>query len=103
MVFFKDGVMANNMAGVETLGMGFLTACGDDLLALLNVGGVNYGFAKVTWNLVRLLLRHFVALLVMLIMALGSNRMVLVAFMVMLDGLVVRLNMVFLLVGFMVL
>ena len=53
---------------------------GDDVLALLNVGGVNNGLAFLARDLARVLLWGLVALPVLLVMALGSSGIALAGF-----------------------
>ena len=72
------GVMTDNSgAVVNLLGHG-VTVLGDDVLALLNVGGVHNGIvdlvANLPWHLALVLLGDLVALSVNLIVTLGSAR-----------------------------
>ena len=67
------GVMSNNLRGVVDLLGGLLAVGGDDVLALLNVGGVNNGLAFLARNLARVLLGSLVALPVLLVMALRTS------------------------------
>merc|ERR1711970_1276029 len=69
--------MTNHSRGVGHLLVGLLAVSGDDVLAVLNVGGVNDGLALLARNLVRVLLGDLLALPVLLVMALRSSRVAL--------------------------
>ena len=68
------GVMTNNMGAVVNLLMCFLTVSSDDLLALLNVGGVHNLLADLLGDLSRVFLGVLLALLVLLILTVRSGR-----------------------------
>merc|ERR1712194_688179 len=67
------GIMTNNMSAVVNLLMSLLTVSGDDVLALLNVGGVHNGLAYLLGDLAGVLLGMLVALLGFIVMAFGSS------------------------------
>ena len=52
--------------------MCFCTLCGGDLLALLDILGINNSLAEVLGDLVRLSFGHLLALLICIVAALGS-------------------------------
>jgi len=69
--------MTNHSRGVGHLLVGLLAVGGDDVLAVLNVGGVDNGLALLARNLARVLLGDLLALPVLLVMALRSSRVAL--------------------------
>merc|ERR1711970_1259321 len=69
--------MTNHSRGVGHLLVGLLAVGGDDVLAVLNVGGVDNGLALLARNLARVLLGDFLTLPVLLVMALRSSRVAL--------------------------
>ena len=69
--------MTNHSRGVGHLLVGLLAVGGDDVLAVLDVGGVNDGLALLARDLARVLLGDLAALPVLLVMALRSSRVAL--------------------------
>jgi len=69
--------VTDHSRGVGHLLVGLLAVGGDDVLAVLNVGGVNDGLALLARNLARVLLGDLLALPVLLVMALRSSRVAL--------------------------
>jgi len=72
------GVMTNNLGAMASLDMGLVTLLMDDILTLFNVGGVNNGLALLSWNLSLILLGNLVALVINMVLAVGSRRVTLV-------------------------
>jgi len=72
------GVVANNSRAVVNLLVGLVALLGDDVLALLDVGGVHNCLADGPGHLTRVLLGHLVALLLHILVALGSSGVALV-------------------------
>jgi len=66
------GIMTNNMGTVVNLLMCLLTVSGDNFFTLLNVCGVNNLLADLLGDLARVFLGVLVALLVLLVLAVGS-------------------------------
>ena len=71
-------VMTDNSGAVVDLLVGLVALLGDDVLALLDVGGVHDSLAHGPGHLTRVLLRHLVALLLHILVALGSSGVALV-------------------------
>ena len=67
------GVMTNNSRAVVNLLVGLMALLGDDVLALLDVGGVYDSLADGPGHLTRVLLGHLVALLLHMLLALGAG------------------------------
>merc|ERR1711955_110437 len=72
------GVMTNNLGAMASLDMGLVTLLMDDILTLFNVGGVNNGLALLSWDLSLILLGNLVALVINMVLAVGSRRVTLV-------------------------
>jgi len=72
------GVMTNNLGAMASLNMGLVTLLMDDILTLFNVGGVNNGLALLSWDLSLILLGNLVALVINMVLAVGSRRVTLV-------------------------
>jgi len=72
------GVMTNNLGAMASLDMGLVTLLMDDILTLFNVGGVNDGLALLSWDLSLILLGNLVALVINMVLAVGSRRVTLV-------------------------
>jgi len=72
------GVMTNNLGAMASLNMGLVTLLMDDILTLFNVGGVNDGLALLSWDLSLILLGNLVALVINMVLAVGSRRVTLV-------------------------
>merc|ERR1712243_154921 len=71
-------VMTNNLGAVVNL-LVVLLALSDKLfLTLFNVGGVNDGLALLSWDLSLILLGNLVALVINMVLAVGSRRVTLV-------------------------
>ena len=66
------GVVTNNGGAVVNLLGDLLTMLGDDVLALLNVGGVHHGLAHGPGDLLGIVLGDLVALLLHVLVALGA-------------------------------
>ena len=66
------GVMTNNGGAVVNLLGDLLAMLGDDVLALLNVGGVHHGLAHGPGDLLGIVLGDLVALLLHVLVALGA-------------------------------
>jgi len=67
------GVMANNSRAVVNLLVGLVALLGDDVLALLDVGGVNDSLADGPGHLTGVLLGNLVALLLHMLLALRAR------------------------------
>ena len=67
------GLMPSNMLTVMILLVSFLTHSLDNLLALLDVNGVDNLLASCLGDLARVLVRMLVALLLLLVLALGPT------------------------------
>merc|ERR1711970_109468 len=67
------GVMTNNSRAVVNLLVGLMALLGDDVLALLDVGGVHDSLADRPGHLTRVSLGHLVALLLHMLLALGAG------------------------------
>ena len=67
------GLMPSNMLTVVILLVSFLTHSLDNLLALLDVNGVDNLLASCLGDLARVLVRMLVALLLLLVLALGPT------------------------------
>merc|ERR1719481_1567597 len=70
--------MTNNLGAMASLDMGLMTLLMDDILTLFNVGGVNDGLALLSWDLSLILLGNLVALVINMVLAVGSRRVTLV-------------------------
>ena len=66
------GVVTNNGGAVVNLLGDLLAVLGDDVLALLNVGGVHHGLAHRPGDLLGIVLGDLVALLLHVLVALGA-------------------------------
>ena len=66
-------VMTDNSGAVVDLLVGLVALLGDDVLALLDVGGVHDSLADGPGHLTRVLLGHLVALLLHMLLALGAG------------------------------
>jgi len=72
------GVMTNNLGAMASLDMGLVTLLMDNILTLFNVGGVNDGLAFLSWDLSLILLGNLVALVINMVLAVGSRGVTLV-------------------------
>merc|ERR1712227_649058 len=66
------GVMTNNSGAVVNLGVGLGALGGEGVLTLLDIGGVNHSLADGPGDLAGVLLRNLVALLLHVLLALGT-------------------------------
>ena len=73
MVVNNMGVMTNNLGAMVSLNMSLMTLLMDNILALLNVGGINNGLALLSWNLSLMLLRNLVTLVFHMVLAVRSR------------------------------
>jgi len=73
MVINNMGIMTNNLGTMVSLNMSLVTLLMDDILALLNVGGINNGLALLSWNLSLMLLRNLVTLVFHMVLAVRSR------------------------------